>query len=155
MKKFLACNASKSTWSVETSDEHLIIYCKDLKTIFQAWSDQMTENVKKITINVFTDDPSLSINPYLSPNLNVCTHVREIIFNCYTHDFWLSLILSLCPNVEVLHFFKLTKEKLKYLVEHLEYLSHVTCDYAEDDLIEFYKEIKKRDKSVNSNVRIN
>lgn len=159
MKKFLACNASKKVWSAQMmsqNDEHLIIFCKDLKTIFQAWSDrQVNENVKKITINNFTDDPSLSINPYMMPNLTVCTHVREIIFNCYTHDYWLSLVLSLCPNVEVLHFFKLTKGKLRHLVENLEYLAHVTCNFMEDDVIDYYEKLIKNDKSINCNVRIN
>lgn len=159
MKKFLVCNASKRVFSersMSQSDEHLIIYCKNLTTIFKAWSDQqVNENVKKITINVFTDDPSLSINPYMMPNLNVCTHVREIAFNCYTHDFWLSLVLSLCPNVEVLHFFKLSKEKLRYLVEHLEYLTHITCDSMEEDLVDYYKELIKSDKTINCSIKIN
>jgi hypothetical protein len=159
MKKFLACNANKRVWSENSmshNDEHLIIYCKNLSTIFKAWSDQQVNvNVKKITINNFTDDPSLSINPYTMPNLSVCPHVREIHFNCYTHDYWLSLVLSLCPNVEVLHFFKLTKGKLRYLLEHLEYLTHVTCEYMEDDLINYYEELIKSDKSLNCNVKIN
>lgn len=115
----------------------------------------MNENVKKITINAFTDDPSLSINPYFMPNLNVCAHVREISFNCYTHDYWLSLVLSLCPNVEVVHFFKLTKGKLLYLVEHLENLTHVTCDYMEDDLVEYYEDLVRNNKALNCNVKIN
>lgn len=158
MKKFLVCNSTKKIWrdsGLAANDEHLIIYCKDLKTIFQAWSTHFSDNVKKITINVNTEDPSLSINPYFMPNLKISTNVREISFNCYTHDYWLALFLSLCPNVEVIYFFKLTKEKIKYLAEHLDRLVQINCDYMEDDLINYYKHLVANDKSLNGNIKIN
>lgn len=137
------------------NDQHLIIYCKDLKTIFNAWSTHYSDNVKKITINCYTEDPILSTNPYLMPNLKISTNVKEIIFNSYTHDYWLALFLSLCPNVEAIFFFKLTKQKIRYLAEHLDRLVHVKCDYMEDDLIEFYEELMANDKSLNGNIKIN
>lgn len=158
MKKFLVCNATKKkVWndSGMEKNEHLIIYCKDLKTIFQAWNTHYSDDVKKITLNVYTDDPIISINPYFMSNLKISIHVKEINFNCYTHDYWLALFLSLCPYVEILHFYKLTKEKLKYLAEHLDHLRHVHCDFMESDLIEFYEQLLSNDKSLNGNIKIN
>jgi hypothetical protein len=157
MKKFVACNASNKRWKVNSSsdDDHLIIYSKDITTVFQAWQDQIDAAVHRVTINIFTDDPVLTINPYLVPNLEVKTCVKEINFNCYTHDYWLALILSLCPNVEKLYFFKLTKEKLKYIAEHLDCVRRVECDFMEGDTIEFYTNLKRQRRDINADIKIN
>ncbi|KAG5682530.1 hypothetical protein PVAND_011877 [Polypedilum vanderplanki] len=156
MKKFVACNASKKRWKVNSSkdDEHLIIYSKDIKTVFQAWQE-INSNVQRLTINIFTEDPVLSINPYFVSNLEVKMNIKEINFNCYTHDYWLTLILSLCPNIEKLYFFKLTKEKLKYIAEHLDYVKNIECDFIESDTIEFYNDMRKQRKDINTDIKIN
>lgn len=156
MKKFVVCNASKKNWKrndLVAGEEHLIIYCKDLKTVFEAWS-QLSAAVQKVTINVFTDDPTFTVNPYFL-NLPINTNIKEIVFNCYTHDFWLKFILDTCPNLESLFFYKLTKEKVKYAAENLEHLSHLTCDYIEEDTEEFYKQLKIMEKDVNTQIKIN
>lgn len=140
---------------MDRNDEHLIIYCKDLITVFEAWQEQISPSIKKVTINNFTDDPKLSINPYLIPNLRVSTDITEVNFNCYTHDYWLTLILSLCPNVRKLHFFKLTKEKLLYIAEHLEYVTHIECDYVENDIVDYYRDLVSHRNDINSDIKIN
>jgi hypothetical protein len=156
MKKFVVCNASKKNWKqsdLTEKDEHLIIYCKNLKTIFEAWT-QLSPNVKKVTLNVFTEDPIFTINPYFM-NLQTNLAIKEIDFNCYTHDFWLKFILDTCPNLETLYFFKLTKEKVKYAAENLEHLKHIYCDYIEEDTSEFYKTLKANEKDINTKIKIN
>lgn len=155
MKKFLVCNASKKEWKkpdLIEGDEHLIVYCKDLKTIFEAWR-QITPSVKRVTINVFTEDPVFTIDPfYLNPQVN--TSIKEIIFNTYTHDFWLKFILDTCPNLESLYFYKLTKEKVKYAAENLESLTNIYCSYMDEDTKEFYKQMKTTEKDINSGIKI-
>lgn len=131
----------------------MIIYCKDLKTIFEAWST-LHPAIKKITINVFTEDPTFTIDPYFM-NLPVNTHIREIDFNCYTHDFWLRFILDTCPNLEILFFYKLTKEKLKYAAENLEYLRNIYCEYMEEGAADYYKQLKSTQKDINDKIKIN
>jgi hypothetical protein len=157
MKKFLACNASEKRWKVDPSgdNQHLIICSKDIKTIFQAWQDHINSQTYRVTINIYTEDPMMSVNPYLVPNLEAKTCVKEIYFNCYTHDYWLALILSLSPNVERLYFFKLTKEKLKYIAEHLDYVRNIECDYMENDTIEFYNNLKAERRDINADIKIN
>lgn len=157
MKKFVVCNSSRKVWrnNLSGGDEHLIIYCKDIKTIFEALRDQINSHVRKITIHLYTEDPQLSINPYLVPNLEVNTCIREINFNCYTHDYWLSLVLSLFPNVENLYFFKLTKEKLKYIAENLEHVRNIRCNYSDNDLVEYYHELITQRKDINTDININ
>lgn len=156
MKKFLICKSSEKSWSSATvfaEEKHVIIYCKDLKTVFETWS-QLGADVQAVTIHVFTEDPTLSINPYFV-NLTINTNIRKVKFNCYTHDFWLRLILDTCPNLESLYFFKLTKSKVKYAAENLEHLQHLYCDYIEDDVVEYYKKMKVDDKSLNGEIKIN
>lgn len=154
MKKFVVCNKSKKSWSnLSVGEEHVIIYCKDLKTIFEAWS-RLGAAVKKVTINVFTEDPTFTINPYFL-NLAINTSIKEIEFNCYTHDFWLKFILDTCPNLESLYFYKLTKDKVKYAAENLEHLKHLYCDYIEEDTVDFYKHLKTTDKDLNGGIKIN
>lgn len=156
MKKFVVCNSNKKNWKqseLTDGEEHLIIYCKDLKTIFEAWS-KLSPLVKKVTINVFTEDPTFTVNPYFL-NLPINTSIKEIDFNCYTHDFWLKFILDTCPNLETLFYFKLTKEKVKYAAENLENLKHIYCDYIEEDTADFYKQLKSMDKDVNTQIKIN
>ncbi|CRL01947.1 CLUMA_CG015224, isoform A [Clunio marinus] len=156
MKKFVVCNSSKKHFKqteLHEGEEHLIIYCKDLKTVFEAWSE-LDSSVKKVTINVFTEDPTFTINPF-HLNLEINTNIREISFNCYTHDIWLKFILDTCPNLETLYFYKLTKDKLKYAAENLEHLKHMYCDYIEDDASEFYKKFKSTEKDINKNIKIN
>jgi hypothetical protein len=158
MKSFLICRANKNTWKYDDPNkkhEHLIIYCKNLKTVFEAWSNQFNSSATKITINALTDDPTLTINPYYVPNLNVSTSVRELNFNCYTHEYWLTIILSLCPNVEKLSFFKLTKEKLKYIAENLEHVKQIDCDYMERDVEDFYTQLISARNDINDNIKIN
>lgn len=156
MKKFVVCSASKRSWNQENliqGDEHLIIYCKDLKTIFEAWNE-LNPNVKKVTINVFTEDPTFTVNPYLL-NLPINRNIKEIAFNCYTHDDWLRFILDTCPNLETLSFFKLTKEKVKYAAENLENLTNIFSDYVENDVKQFYKQLKATEKDINTHIKIN
>lgn len=156
MKKFVVCSASKKNWKqseLVDGDEHLIIYCKDLKTVFEAWS-QLGSVVKKVTINVFTDDPTFTVNPYFL-NLPINTNIKEIVFNCYTHDFWLMFILDTCPNLESLYFFKLTKDKVKYAAENLEHLRYLYCDYIEEDTEDYYKQLRATEKDVNTKIKIN
>ncbi|KAL7038719.1 hypothetical protein ACKWTF_009669 [Chironomus riparius] len=158
MKKFLVCRSNPKHFIEKSnkSDKHLIIYCKDLKTVFEAWHDHVDCTVKKITINNFTDDPKLSINPYaLMPELTVSTSVKELNFNCYTHDYWMTLVLSLCPNVQELHFHKLTKEKLKHIAENLEFVTHIKCYYIENDIIDFYNDLISHRNDINSEIKIN
>ena len=155
MKKFLVCNASKKSWKRNDfiqGEEHMIIYCKDLKTVFEAWS-QLTPAVTKVTINVFTEDPKFTINPFFL-NLPVNTNIREISFNCYTHDYWLRYILDTCPNLETLYFYKLTKDKVKYAAENLENLTNIYCEYIEPDATEFYKHMKATEKDINTKIKI-
>lgn len=157
MKKFVVCNASKKHWretpELLSGDEHLIIYCKDLKTVFEAWSS-LSLAVKKVTINVFTEDPTLTINPFFM-NLQVNTNIKEISFNCYTHDVWLKFILDTCPNLETLFFHKLTKEKVKYAAENLENLVNIYCEYIEEDTANYYKQLKSTEKDINTKIKIN
>lgn len=156
MKKFVVCNASKKNWKqtdLTDGDQHLIIYCKDLKTVFEAWN-QLSSAVKKVTINVFTEDPQFTVNPYFL-NLPINTNIKEIVFNCYTHDSWLNFILDTCPNLENLYYFKLTKEKVKYAAENFEHLKHLYCDYIEEDTAEFYKQLKSTEKDINTRIKIN
>lgn len=156
MKKFVVCKSSKKSFrtaDLVEGDEHAIIYCKDLKTVFEAWSD-LTPEVKAVTINVYTEDPSFTVDPFFL-NLPVNTNIKEISFNCYTHDFWLRFILDTCPNLETLFFFKLTKEKIKYAAENFEFLTHIFCDYIEEDTADFYKELKTMDKGINKRIKIN
>lgn len=156
MKKFVVCSANKKTWNQDNliqGDEHLIIYCKDLKTIFEAWS-QLSQVVKKVTINVFTDDPTFTVDPCLM-NLPVNTNIKEINFNCYTHDYWLRFILDTCPNLETLSFFKLTKDKMKYAAENLENLTNIFYEYVEPDVTQFYKHLKATEKDINTHIKIN
>lgn len=131
----------------------MIIYCKNLKTVFEAWRI-ITPAVKKVTINVFTDEPTFTIDPFFM-NIPINTNIREIHFNCYTHDFWLRFILDTCPNLEVLYFYKLTKDKVKYAAENLERLTNIYCDYVEEDVVEFYKQFKSTEKDVNAKIKIN
>lgn len=156
MKKFVVCNASKKDFKqaeLLSGDEHLIIYCKDLKTVFEAWS-QLSLAVKKVTINVFTEDPTFTINPFFM-NLQVNTSIKEISFNCYTHEFWLKFILDTCPNLETLYFYKLTKEKIKYAAENLENLANIYCEYIEEDTTNYYKQLKSTEKDINTKIKIN
>lgn len=156
MKKFVVCSASKKNWKqneVVEGEEHVIIYCKNLKTIFEAWSG-LNPAVKKVTINVPTDDPTFTINPFFM-NLQVNTNIREIYFNCYTHDFWLKFILDTCPNLETLYYFKLTKEKVKYAADNLENLRSIYCDYIEQDTAEYYKQLKATENDINTKIKIN
>lgn len=156
MKKFLVCNASKNNWKqpdLVEGDEYLIVYCKNLKTVFEAWS-KIGPNVKRVTINVFTEDPTFTIDPFFL-NLQVNTTIKEIFFNSYTHDFWLRFILDTCPNLEVLYFYKLTKAKVKYAAENLENLTNIYCDYMEEDAKEFYKQMKMNEKDINTGIKIN
>lgn len=156
MKKFLVCNPKIRSWkqsNQKVGDEHVIIYCKDLKTVFEAWS-QMGAAVKKVTINVFTEDPKFTINPYFL-NLAINTTIKDIEFNCYTDDVWLRFILDTCPNLETLYFFKLTKDKVKYAAENFEHLKHLYCDYMEEDTEEFYKQLKATNKDLNCEIKIN
>lgn len=156
MKKFVVCSASKRNWKqneVTGGEEHVIIYCKNLKTIFEAWNC-LNSSVKKVTINVPTDDPTFTINPFYM-NLAVNTNIREIYFNCYTHDFWLKFILDTCPMLETLYFFKLTKEKVKYAADNLENLRSIYCDYIEQDTAEYYKQLKLTEKDINTMIKIN
>lgn len=157
MKKFFVCRSNQNNFlkKPDKTDDHLIVYCKDLITVFEAWRDHVDTTVKKVTINNFTDDPKLSINPYLMSELTVNTNVKELCFNCYTHDYWLSLVLSLCPNVQKLHFHKLTKEKLKYIAENLEFVTHIKCYYLENDVIDFYNELITHRNDINSEIKIN
>lgn len=141
--------------NLNKNDEHLIIYCKDLKTVFEAWQDQINSSIRKITINNYTDDPKLSVSPYSMTNLSISTNVKEVNFNCYTHDYWLTLVLSLCPNVQKLHFHKLTKEKLKYIAENLEYVTHIKCFYADNDIMDFYNDLISHRKDINTDIKIN
>lgn len=156
MKKFAVCSSSKKNWrrnDFEQGEEHMIIYCKDLKTVFEAWST-LNPAVKKITINVFTEDPKFTVDPYFM-NLPVNTTVKEIDFNCYTHDFWLRFILDTCPNLEILFYYKLTKEKIKYAAENLEYLRNIYCEYMEEGVAEYYKQLKSTQKDINDKIKIN
>jgi hypothetical protein len=154
MKKFVVCNANKRVRQATTSGEdHTIIYCKDLKTVFEAWS-QLGPNVSKVTINIFTEDPKFTIDPFYM-NLQVNTNIKEIFFNCYTHEFWLKFILDTCPNLESLNFYKLTKEKIKYAAENLEQLTSIYCEYIEEDVLDFYKTMKKTEKDINTRIKIN
>ena len=156
MKKFVVCNSSKRNWrqnEVVVGEEHVIIYCKNLKTIFEAWSE-LNSAVKIVTINVPTDDPTFTLNPFYM-NLPVNTTIREISFNCYTHVFWLRFILDTCPNLETLYFFKLTKEKIKYAADNLEKLRNIYCDYIEQDTAEYYKQLKATEKDINMKININ
>jgi hypothetical protein len=156
MKKFVVCNAVRKNWrqnEVVEGEEHVIIYCKNLKTIFEAWSE-LNPSVKVVTINVPTDDPTFTINPFYM-NIPVNTNIREINFNCYTHDFWLKFILDTCPNIETLYFFKLTKEKVKYAADNLEKLRNLYCDYIEQDTAEYYKQLKATEKDINMKIKIN
>lgn len=156
MKKFLVCNASAKGWKepdLHEGDQHLIIYCKDLKTIFEAWKE-IGSKVKRVTINVFTEDPIFTIDPFFL-NLQVNTNIKEIFFNSYTHDFWLKFILDTCPNLETLYFFKLTKSKIKYAAENLESLTNIYCDFIEDDVKSYYKEMKANVKDINTGIKIN
>jgi hypothetical protein len=157
MKKFIVCNASKKQFKLSAelakSEDHWIIYCKNLKTVFEVWSE-LRQNVTRVTINNFTDDPIFTIDPFYM-NLQVNTNIREIHFNCYTHEFWLKFILDTSPNVEKLYFYKLTKEKLKYAAENLEQLTNIYCDYIEDDAEDFYKKMKKTEKDINTRIKIN
>lgn len=157
MKKFLVCRSNQRIF-IEKSDKsnkHLIIYCKDLKTIFEAWQDHVDSTVRKITFNNFTNDPKLSKNPYLMPELMISTSVKELNFNCYTHDYWLTLVLSLCPNVQKLYFYKLTKEKLRHIAENLEFVTHIKCYYLENDVIDFYNDLISNRNDINSDIKIN
>lgn len=156
LKTLLSCESKHhkfKTIELQENEEHSIIYCKDLRTIFNVFNE-LDETVKKLTINVPTYDPTLTINPSYM-NLKVNTNIKEIHFNCYTHDFWLQFILDVCPNLEILHFFMLTKEKIKYAAENLEYLRYITCDYIEDDVEKFYKTLKSTEKDVNQIIKIN
>jgi hypothetical protein len=156
LKNFVSCESKNHKFkSIELNDkeEHSIIYCKNLATIFKVFYE-LDENVKKITINVPTYDPQLTIIPTYM-NLKVNTNIKEIHFNCYTHDFWLHFILDVCPNLEILHFFMLTKEKIKYAAENLEYLKHIYCDYIEDDVEKYYKTLRSSQKDVNQDIKIN
>lgn len=156
MKKYVLCNASKKNIKPKElvdGEEHMIIYCKDLKTVFEAWSC-MTPSIKRVTINVFTEDPTFTLNPYFM-NLPVNTNIRELYFNCYTHDFWLRFLLDTCPNLEILYFYKLTKDKIKYAAENFENLTHLYCEYIEEDTMEFYKTIKSTQKDLNTKIKIN
>jgi hypothetical protein len=147
MKKFVVCNAVRKNWrqnEVVEGEEHVIIYCKNLKTIFEAWS-KLNPSVKVVTINVPTHDPTFSINPFYM-KIPVNTNIREINFNCYTHDF---------SNLETLYFFKLTKEKVKYAADNLEKLRNLYCDYIEQDTAEYYKQLKATEKDINMKIRIN
>jgi hypothetical protein len=157
MRKFVVCNSRKkhSNQSADLvkSDDHTIIYCKNLKTVFEAWAE-LRPNVTRVTINNFTEDPVFTINPFYM-NLQVNTNIKEIFFNCYTHDFWLKFILDTSPSVEQLYFFKLTKEKLKYAAENLEQLTNIYCDYIEEDAEDYYKKMKKTEKDINTSIKIN
>lgn len=156
VKKFIACGAKKKEWklsNIEKNEEHVIIYCKDLKSIFVTWNN-IDESVSKLTINVPTDDPRLTINPYFL-NLKVKLNIKEIHFNCYTHDLWLQVILDQCPNLEILHFYKLTKEKVRHAAENFEHLRHIYCDYIEEATEEYYKELKSSNKDINQSIKIN
>lgn len=156
MKKFVVCSANKRSWNQENliqGDEHLIIYCKDLKTIFEAWNE-LSSVVKKVTINVFTVDPTFTVNPCML-NLQVNRNIKEITFNCYTHDYWLRFILDTCPNLETLSFFKLTKEKVKYAAENLENLTNIYSEYIEPDVKQFYKHLKATERDINTHIKIN
>lgn len=156
MKNILACASSSSrVWTenkLNDDDEHLVIYCKELSTIFKAWR-HLTESMKKVTINVFTEDPTFAFDPTCLDH-KIHTSIKEINFNCYTHRVWLNLILDVCPLVEKLHFFKLTKEKLEYAANNLEYLRHVSCDYMEIDTMEFYHNLKATKTDINKSILI-
>lgn len=156
LQNFVSCelkNRNFQTIELKDNEEHSIIYCKNLATIFKIFNE-LSENVKKITINVPTYDPQLTIIPTYM-NLKVNTNIKEIHFNCYTHDYWLRLILDVCPNLEVLHYFMLTKEKIKYAAENFEYLKHIFCDYIEDDVKKYYKTLRLSQKDVNQVIKIN
>lgn len=156
MKKFIVCNKNSQTFFTDNlKSNHLIIYCKDLTTIFRAWESQLNNSIQKITIHVSTTDPTLSIDPIFISNLEISTSVKEITFNCFTHNYWLFIILSLCPNVEKLYFFKLTKEKLQYVAENLERVTIVKCDFMETDTLKFYQDLISQKKGVNTDIKIN
>lgn len=156
LKRFVSCGAKQKQWklnNLKENEDHLIIYCKDLKKLFTTWNN-IDDNVQRITVNVPTDDPHLSVNPFFM-SLKVKLKIKEIHFNCYTHDFWLQLILDLCPNIEILSFYKLTKEKVRHAAENFEHLKHIYCDYIEEGTEEYYKELKSVTKDINENIKIN